>query len=110
MILGQPALKPERDEHFTRLAGEAAFGGEERDFGKLLRDRAAALRNAVAAYVAPERARKSAWIDAQVAVKPPIFNREKGFGHMGGQSFDFHRRANHCAIACDRLTVGCEQS
>ena len=52
-VLGQPCLQPEGDEGLAGLSRQALFGREEGEFGKLLRDRAAALLDTAAKGVAP---------------------------------------------------------
>ena len=47
-VLRQTPFQPESDEHFPRLAGEAAFGRQKGEFGKLLCNCAAALGNPAA--------------------------------------------------------------
>ena len=36
LIFGQPPFQPERDQHFSHFAGQAAFGSQEGKFRQLL--------------------------------------------------------------------------
>ena len=63
-VFCKPPLKPEGDEHFARLAGEATFGRQKGKFGELLCNRAAALGNASAKGIRPCGAGEGTRIDA----------------------------------------------
>jgi len=108
LVLAQPGLQPERDQHLAQLARQAAFGGEEADLGELLRDRAAAL-HAAAGDVRPERARQPARIDAPVRIEAPVLDREERFDHMRRQPVDRDWLLHHRPAARDRRAIGGEQ-
>ena len=108
-ILGQPCLQPESDQHFPRLARQAAFRGQEGGLGELLGDRAAALGHAAAGEIAPQRPRETARIDAPVRIEAPVLDRQEGLRDMVGQFGDADRLVDHRSVAGERLSVGGQQ-
>ena len=107
-ILGQPRLEPERDQHFAGLARQAALGRQKGDLGKLLGDRAATLRPA-AAHIVQSGADNAARIDPPMRVETPVFDCDKGLGHMRRQLRHFDRLGHDRAVAGKRLTICGEQ-
>src|SRR3546814_4712781 len=77
LVLGQPGLQPEGDQRLPRLAAEGAVGGQEHALGKLLRDRAAALRRSAGPEIMPGRPRYAPRVDAPMAAEPPVLYRHE---------------------------------
>lgn len=107
-VLGQPRFEPEGDQRLARFASQRALRGQEGEFGELLCDGAAALPPP-ARNIGPDGARDAARIDAPMAVKAPILDRQEGGGNMRRQFRDLDRRVDHRPHARDRRAIGGEQ-
>src|SRR6185437_14774845 len=77
LLLGQPRLEPEGDDHLLRLALDRPVARQEVGLGELLGDRASALADAAAAEVGERRAGHSARVDSPMAVEAAVLDRHE---------------------------------
>ena len=109
LLLGQPALEPEGQDHFLRLAAERALRAEESEFGELLGDRAAAFAQAPGLEIVDRGAGDADRVDAEMAVKAPVLDRDERAADMGWKLGRVDRRLDDGAAPRDRLALGREQ-
>jgi len=83
--LGEPPLKPQRQEDLAHLTVDGAFIAEEQVLGELLGDGGAALHHAGGARVHRQRARRADGIDAPVFIEAAVFGGENGLHNEIGK-------------------------
>jgi len=105
VLLGQPRLQPEGDDHFLRLALDRPVARQERGLGELLGDRASALANAAAAQVGDQRPPDPARIDPPVAIEAAILDRHERRRSQRVELRRVDRRLLDRAAPGDRVAV-----
>ena len=98
-------LQPEGEDGFLDFAAHGAFLRQEQVFGELLRQGRAALHAAAPRQVAEHRAGNADGVNAKVAVKAPVLNGNKGFGQVGRQLAQVHRRAAGITACGDQRAI-----
>src|SRR5262249_56906059 len=88
--LGEFPLEPERQHHLLKLAGDRPFLGQEKIFGKLLRDCGAALCHAAVQDVGEGRTSDSEGIDTAMRVEAPVLYRDERLRHVDRHFLQSH--------------------
>ena len=78
LVLRQPCLEPEGDQHLAQLAPGGAVRIEERVLGELLGDRATAFTHTAAREIMEKGARDAARIDPPMRAEATILDGEEG--------------------------------
>ncbi len=107
LVLVPALLELPRERRLLHLAADRAVVLDDRVLHELLRDRRAALHDALVRDVLPAGAKDPAEIDAVVLVEPPILDRDDRVLH---QRRDLVRLEQHAALVAsqdgeDRLAV-----
>ena len=92
IVFREACVEGDGQHAFDDLAAPGALVGEEALLDDLLRDGAAALRDAAGADVREQRAGDADRIDAEVAAEADVFRGEKRVGDMRRKLLEEHRR------------------
>src|SRR4051812_1697083 len=109
LLLGQPRLEPESDDHFLRFALDRAVAGQEIGLSELLGDGAASLAHAPAPHVRKHRAADPTWVDTPVPVEAPVLDRDERGRSEWVELGDVDRGFLDRPAAGDRLPIVTEQ-
>ena len=88
VILAEPRLDPEGEEHFVDFAPKRAFGRQEKVLGKLLGERGAALTDFAILGIFDKGAQGADEIDAEMVVKTGILGGQHRLDENRGNLAD----------------------
>ena len=109
LLLGQPGLEPEGDDHLLGLAFDGAVAGQKAGLGELLGDGRAALAHATAAKVGEKRAADPARVDPPMGIEAAILDGDERRRRHRTELGDVDRGFLDRAAQCDRMAIVAQQ-